>query len=179
MNSYRSHGFSLMEALLAIIVVVVASFGVYSLFNSGSYQAHLSDATTQAVEIANIYTDLASSHLTGGAATVPELLQNSGRLSSKYFSSNSDGQVNVYNAFGQLAFTKINAYSFSVDVPLGCFKGDVESLSSVPAQFFSKVKDMYSCNDAGNKDYATCASKVIPCSGTTPTTITVYFSMSY
>lgn len=170
-----------MEALLAIIIVVMASLGVYSVFNSGSYEAHLSDATTQAVEIANIYTDLASSDLTGGTATVPELLQNSGRLSSKYFASDTDDKVNIHNPFGQLAFTKTNAYSFSVDVPLGCFKGEVDNSASVPGQFFSKVKDMYSCDASGSKSYQTCINKqgVTACSPTSPTTITLYFSMNY
>ena len=141
-------GFSLLEVMLALVVITVAGLGAYSLFDSGVKSSNITEAEGQAVQIANVYTDLASSNLTAGvtAATLPALLQNSGRLSSKYFSGTTTVQMN--NAFGQVNFTgEATPYSFIVEVPLG----SINDTSSLPEQFFSKVKDVYSCDGAGAK----------------------------
>lgn len=175
---YLRRGFSLLEALLAIVVVAIAGLGIYSLFDSGVKTQNLSEATDEAVEIANVYTDLASSNLTSSDDDIPALLQKSGRLSSKYFSSNRDA-VEMYNAFGKITFSNVSAYGFTVTFPLGCFKGDATSLSSTPGQFYSKVKDVYSCNDAGSKNYATdCAPSVTTCTAGNTSTIKLYFNMN-
>lgn len=176
-----TQGFSLLETLLAVIVIMVAGLGTYSLFETGVKGAHLSDAADEAVQIANVYTDLASSNLTAAGNDIPMLLQNSGRLSSKYFSSTSDGVV-MYNAFGEIKFNdEPSAYSFAVAFPLGCDTSDVTSPSSVPGQFFSKVKDIYSCTPLGSKDYAAdCSGQVTPCSRATKNTmIILYFNMNH
>lgn len=175
----QQHGFSLMEAFLAIIVVVMAGLGAYTVFDSGTKNEHISEATDEAVQIANVYTDLASSDLTANGDDLPTLLQNSGRLSSKYFSS-TDSAVTMYNAFGALTFADVKAYSFSAIFPLGCFTGDVTSESSVPGQFFSKVSDMYSCNPSGGKDYVKdCVPNVTKCASGEQTSITLYFNMNH
>lgn len=173
MNQKRSKGFSLLEVLLSLIVVTVAGLGVYSLFDSGVKSTNVNDAENQAVQIANVYTDLASSDLTNNVDSegIVTLLKNSGRLSSKYFSSEQ-----MHNAFGVLDFSVVTptAYSFAVKIPLGCLSQD----SSVPEQFFNKVKDLYSCNASGSKDYANCV-KVACEPGGARSSLTLYFDMNY
>ncbi len=177
MNQKRSRGFSLLEVLLAVVVVVIAGLGAYSLFNSGISQNNISDATEEIVQIANVYTDLASSGLTNDVPDEEEietLLQNSGRLSNKYFSSTTPPQM--LNPYGALIFSSATPYSYQLVVPLGCSTGDVTSLASVPGQLFSKVKDIYSCDEIGDKDYAAC--KVTACAAGTKSTITLFFNMN-
>lgn len=171
----KQFGFSLMEALLAIVVVAIAGLGAYTLFDSSSKTEHIAEATDEAVEIANVYTDLASSGLTSNGDDIPTLLQNSGRLSSKYFSSSST--VTMNNAFGQLSFSSVTPYSFVVTFPLGCSSDNVDSLSSIAGQFYSKVKDLYSCDASGDKTYATCSKTA--CVQGHQTSITLYFNMNH
>ncbi len=174
-----SVGFSMLEVMLAIVVIVVAGVGAYELFDSGVTSNNLTEAEDEAVQIANVYTDLASSGLTNDveAVGIPTLLQNSARLSSKYFSSSkSPAQMN--NAYGALTFSAGTPYSFTVLIPLGCVTEDTTSSSSIPGQFFSKVKDIYSCDATGSKDYAVCAGAVTACTGGAKSTITLYFNMN-
>lgn len=175
-----ARGFSLLEVLLAVIVIMVAGLGTYSLFQTGVKDAHLSDAADEAVQIANVYTDLASSNLTSMGNDIPSLLQNSGRLSTKYFDSTGD-TVTMYNAFGTIKFNSPSPYSFTVGFPLGCSTtDDVTSASSVPGQFYAKVKDVYSCTPLGGKDYETdCAGQVTTCKSNGKTIIVLYFNMNH
>jgi len=173
----NSKGFSLLEVLLAVVVVTVAGLGVYALFDSGVKSNNISDATNEAVEIANVYTDLASSNLTSDVATVgiETLLKNSGRLSAKYFSTSTDAgasAAHMNNAFGALVFTEPTPYSFTLAIPLGCLPAD----SSVPEQFFNKVEDTYSCDATGNKDFTTCVTTT--CASGSSTTLTLYFDLN-
>ena len=133
MRQKHSRGFSLLEVLLAVVVITIAGLGAYSLFDSGVKSNNITDAEDEAVQIANVYTDLASSNLTAGVTveTLPALLQNSGRLSSKYFSGTTTVQMN--NAFGTLNFTLPTAYSFAVAIPLGC----LPTTSDIPKNFFN------------------------------------------
>ena len=171
----------MLEVSLAIIIMVVAGMGAYELFSSGLASNNVTDAEDEAVQIANVYTDLASSNLTSGvtteASSVPTLLQNSGRLSTKYFSSSGD--VAMYNSFGALTFSEATPYSFTVAIPLGCSSGDVTSNASMPAQFFSKVKDSYSCTSDGSKTYSNCTPKPLACDAKAQTVITLYFDMNH
>ena len=170
-------GFSLLEVLLAVVVVTVAGLGAYSLFDSGVKSNNITEAENQAVQIANVYTDLASSGLTNNVVTdgIVTLLQNSGRLSSKYFSSTP---VQMNNAFGEVPFFDVTPYSFGMTVRLGC----LPSNSSVPQQFLSKVQDVYSCSPTEDKDdLSDCGNAVGMCSGETggsSTTLTLYFNMN-
>jgi len=168
-------GFSLLEALLAIIVIVIAGLGAYSLFDSGVKSNNITEAEDEVVQIANVYTDLASSDLTSNVATVgiETLLQNSGRLSAKYFSGSP---VQLNNAFGALDFSveTPTPYSFAVAIPLGCVPAD----SSLPEQFFKKVQDQYSCTAGGSKDFEDCSS-VLPCKGPVHSSLTLYFNMNH
>lgn len=147
--TYERHqsGFSLLESMLAIVLVAVAGMGVYSLFHSGMDSYHLNDASQEMVEIANVFTDLASADLTGdiSGTTMVTALYNSDRLSSRYFSN--DGQT-MLNPFSSLAFTAANPYSFSVNVPLGCLDAD----SNVPDQFCHAVEDLYACGTVITSD---------------------------
>lgn len=179
MNQKRSKGFSLLEVLLAVVVITIAGIGTYSLFDSGVSSNNISDATNEAVEVANVYTDLASSNLTADvtAENIVSYLQNTGRLSNKYFSTSTtskdkEATASMNNAFGRLDFTVATPYSFVVAIPLGCLSKN----SSVPEQFFKKVEDAYSCDDTGSKDFTTCA--VSACSHGTPSTLTLYFNLN-
>jgi len=186
MHHKQKKGFGLLEALLAIIVIVIAGLGAYSLFDSGVKSSNITDAEDEAVQIANVYTDLASSNLTTAKNDIPTILRDSGRLSNKYFSSSagdSNTGVSMHNAFGELTFDSANAtaYSFEVRIPLGCVQGDIKNKSSLPAQFFSKVQDAYSCDATGSKDYtsAGCQGNVTPCATGTQSSIKLYFNMNH
>lgn len=163
---HRHHrGFSMLETMLAIIVVVIAGFGVYEAFNSGLSNNNIADAENEVVEIANVYTDLASSNLTDkvtDSASFINALYRSGRLSSKYFST--DGTV-MYNTFGALDFSAVDPtpYSYAVTVPLGCLK----LTSSLPQDFYKKVQDVYSCANI-------LCERTLKC----PTSITLYFNLN-
>jgi prepilin-type N-terminal cleavage/methylation domain-containing protein len=171
-----SRGFSLLEVLLAITVVTVASLGAYALFDSGIKSNNMADAENQAVEIANVYTDLASSNLTNDVAPdkIAGVLQNSGRLSNKYFSGSASAVV-MRNAFGVLTFPEATAYSFSIKIPLGCL---TNTNSNLPQQFLSKVQDSYSCNTAGSKVIANCSGAVTACSAGTPSSLILYYNLN-
>lgn len=137
----------MLETLLAIVVITVAGLGVYGLFNSGLLSSQLSDVTDEMVEIANIYTDLSSADLTSSVtdeASLVAVLQNSGRLSAKYFTSVSDGtttSASMVSAYGPISYTAANAYSFTACVPLGGTSAD--TTSTVVSQFCNKVQDVY------------------------------------
>lgn len=169
MSQKHKAGFTLIEVMLALVVITIAGLGAYSLFDSGVKSNKITDAENEAVQIANVYTDLASAGLTSSDEDIPSLLKNSGRLSSKYFSTNSSSTV-MMNAFGPLTFTSPTAYSFSVSIPLGCLPAD----SILPKDFFNKVRDMYSCN--GSDSYSDDC--VVACSGATSTYLNLSFSMS-
>ena len=128
--------------MLAITVVAIAGLGVYSLFHSGMDSYHMSDASQEMIEIANVFTDLASADLTSNtsADVLVQNLQNSGRLPSRYFAT-VDGKLVMVNSYAALQFSASTAYSFSVNVPLGC----LDESSTVPAQFCSAVQDVYTC----------------------------------
>lgn len=165
MQQRSNAGFSMLEALLAIIVVIVAGVGVYEAFGSGLSNTNISTAEDEVMQIANVYTDLASSNLTGDVTTAEKmisLLYNSGRLPSNYFSA--DGTV-IANPFGTLDFSKATPtpYGYTVVVPLGCLKAG----STVPVQFYQKVKDLYSCTDCTELTAYTC-----------PVQITLTFSLN-
>ena len=174
MNQKRNKGFSLLEVALALVVITVAGLGAYSLFDSGVKSSNITEAEDQAVQIANVYTDLASSNLTAGVTveTLPALLQNSGRLSSKYFSGTTTVQMN--NAFGALDFSAAapTSYSFSVAIPLGC----LPATSDIPKSFFNKVRDMYNCGTSDTYDAATCVTACV--AGASPTYLDLSFSMN-
>lgn len=174
MNQKRIQGFGLLEVLLAVVVITIAGLGAYALFDSGVKSSKITDATDQVVQIANVYTDLSSADLTENITgeNIPALLQNSGRLSNKYFSSSS-GSVQMYNAFGALDFPAGTATSFSIDIPLGC----VDVGSTMPKDFFNKVQDQYSCTAEGSKNFDDCA-QVAPCKGPLKSTLTLYFNMN-
>ena len=174
MNQKRSKGFSLLEVLLAVVVVTVAGLGAYALFDSGVKSNNITDAEDEAIQIANVYTDLASSDLTSADDDIPTLLQNSGRLSSKYFSTatgSDSSSVSMYNAFGALNFTPVSAYSFSVQIPLGCLPEN----STIPQNFFNKVRDLYNCD--GSDTYST-ACLVACVAGKSPTYLDLSFSIN-
>ena len=162
-------GFSLLEAMLAIVIVGIAGIGVYSLFNSGLGSYHITDASNEIVEVANVYTDLASADLTATITTsnIVSTLKNSGRLSSKYFSNDGTSMI---NAFSSLNFTSANAYSFTVSVPLG----ELASGSTVPSQFYSAVKDQYTCD--GSHSYSDACVTTPETGGST--TITLVFNLT-
>lgn len=174
MNQKRNKGFSLLEVLLAVVVITIAGLGAYSLFDSGVKSNNLTQAEDEAIQIANVYTDLASSDLTSASDNIPELLQNSGRLPSQYFSTatgSGSSIVTMHNAFGTLAFTSETANSFSVVIPLGC----LSAKSEVPKNFFNKVRDMYSCQ--GSDTYS--SSCLTPCgAGGVQTSLNLSFNMN-
>ena len=165
----HSKGFSLLEVLLAVVVITIAGLGAYSLFDSGVHSNNMTEAEDQVVQIANVYTDLASSDLTSATDNIPELLQNSGRLSSKYFSGTSAVQIN--NPFGALMFSNSTPYSFDVTIPLGCLPAD----STIPKSFFNKVRDLYRC---GGSDVYLDACVTACQVGQSPTLLNLSFSMN-
>lgn len=137
-------GFTLLETLLAIIVITIAGLGAYSLFNSGLVSSNLADTVDEMVEIANVYTDLASSNLTkniSSSAQLVTLLQSSGRLSSKYFAADGS-MVNAYGATS-IAYSSVTPYGFTAAVPLALYSASTDGLSAA-SQFCSKVQDVYS-----------------------------------
>ena len=143
-----ARGFSLMETLLAIVVTGIASMGVYALFHSAMSSYHLSDASSEVIEIANVYADLSSADLTTevtSSETLVDVLQKSRQLPNKYFTS-GESESNISNAFGKLSFSSVAPYGFTVVVPLGCVDED----SSVPKNFFNDVRDQYLCGSSAS-----------------------------
>lgn len=169
MSKKLSRGFSLLEVLLAVVVITIAGLGTYSLFDSGVKSNNITDAEDEVVQIGNVYTDLASSNLTSADNDIPTLLKNSGRLSNKYFSATSPVQIN--NAFGALTFSNNTPYSFDVAIPLGCLPED----STIPKNFFNKVLDLYSCS--GSDVYSDACMTTCK-AGNSPTLLTLSFSMN-
>ncbi|MES2204447.1 MAG: prepilin-type N-terminal cleavage/methylation domain-containing protein [Pseudomonadota bacterium] len=170
MNQKHKAGFSLLEVMLALVVITIAGLGAYSLFDSGVKSNNITEAESQVVQIANVYTDLASSDLTSNSDDIPTLLKDSGRLSSKYFSTSSSV---MYNAFGELTFSGATAYSFVLEVPLG----SINDKSTVPDQFFKKVQDVYSCTPTGDK--SECPAAVACTKASELRCLTLYFNMNY
>lgn len=143
MSYLKNKGFALLEVMLAVIAVMIVGIGVYSVFSSGVNNNDLTAAATEMVEVANVYTDLASTDLTSTVIdedSIVTLLQNSGRLSSSYFGSavNAEGDSvpKMINKFGALYFSTVKPYYFVVDVPLGNRGAPVD-------QFCSQLKDSY------------------------------------
>lgn len=159
MRYLKNKGFALLEVMLAVIAVMIVGIGVYSVFSSGVNNNDLTAAATEMVEVANIYTDLASADLTANVdeTSIVTLLQNSGRLSSSYFGSDedSDGELEpkMFNKFGELNFLSADSYSFVVDVPLGSREAPVD-------QFCKQLQDSYS-NCVATPDVTDTASAML------------------
>ena len=159
---HRQFGFSLLETLLAIIVITIAGVGVYSAFNSGLASSDLAGTVDEMVEVANVYTDLAATNLTSSinsSATLIAALKNSGRLSADYFLTNADQTISLIDAYDDaVQFSHVTPYSFTATVPLGVvWTGNkATAASSVASQFCDQVQDVYACvPDAQGANQAT------------------------
>lgn len=154
-NYPGNKGFSLLETMLAVIAVMIAGLGIYAVFSSGLSNNNLNSASSEMVEVANVYTDLASADLTSDLdeTSIVTTLQNTGRLSGNYFASSTTKDPDtgkdvtaetMVNKFGGLVFANVTAYGFDVTVPLG-------STGNPGAQFCQQLKDMYSnCDDSSD-----------------------------
>jgi Tfp pilus assembly protein PilV len=142
----KQSGFSLFDVMLAIVVIVVASIGVYVLFEKGSSTNSLTNAENQMVQIAGVYSDLSAADLTNDVPTTPieTLLYNSQRLSEQYFTVTDGTPSTMVNGFGLLTFSDTSPYGFTVAVPLGCVS------TTVAQGFYNAVRDQYACDADGN-----------------------------
>lgn len=150
----KQSGFSLFDVMLAIIVIVVASIGVYALFERGSTTNSITQAEDQMVQIASVYSDLSAADLTNDVPATPiaTLLYNSQRLSEQYFDlTGGTPPSDMVNGFGLLTFSEASSYGFTVMIPLGCVS------TTVAQGFYNAVRDQYSCTVGGSTDYAECA----------------------
>lgn len=143
----KKSGFSLFDVMLAIVVIVVASIGVYVLFERGSTTNSITQAENQMVQIASVYSDLSAADLTndiGDSSSLETLLYNSQRLSEQYFDVTDGSVANMMNGFGALTFSEATPFSFTVAVPLGCVS------TTVAQGFYNAVRDQYACDAAGS-----------------------------
>lgn len=137
-------GFAMLEVMLAVIVIVVASIGVFAMYRSSSNQTADTQIANQLMQIASTYSNLISASLTNSVtsqSSLISLLQNSGQLSSNYFStgSGSSSSTVINSVYGALSFDNVSEVSYKVTVP---YPG--RNLQQAVA-IFNQVSNSYTC----------------------------------
>lgn len=134
----------MLEVFLAIVVIIIISVGVITLFTHGSDQSNLSASEQELNSIAYTYSQLAANGLTSDVSdqsSLVKILYNSRRLSTSYFEDANPPTV-ILSPFGDLVFDSAGPYSFTVVVPLG---GD-RTEDQITA-FYNTVQDNYVCEE--------------------------------
>jgi len=144
----------MLEVLLAVIVIAIASFGVYELYKSGSNQNTDTATANQLMQISSTYSNLISSSLTNNttsSSALISLLQNSNQLSSNYFNTSSGSTV-MQSPYGALSFSNVTPISYDVEVPYSN-----KTLQQAEA-LFNQISSSYSCISNCSSDDSSSSS---------------------
>ena len=104
-NIRNQSGFAMLEVVLAIVIIAIASFGVYKLYKSSSVNGNLSNEENLVSQIYNAANQLAS--VNGSQPTAKELFD-SGAFSTDVYPAN-DGIFPA--AFGDAKYVGNSTYS--------------------------------------------------------------------
>lgn len=102
----KQQGFAMLEVVLAIVIIAIASFGVYKLYSSSSMSSKLSSEEDLVSQIYNQATQMAS--LNNGTQPTAEQLFNSGAFSTDDYPA-SDGIFK--GQFGDVVYEGKDSYS--------------------------------------------------------------------
>ncbi len=156
----KQSGFAMLEVVLAIVIIAIASFGVYKLYDASSASSKLSSEEDVISQIYNEATQLAS--MNGSQPTAEELFD-SGAFSTDVYPKN-DGVFP--GAFGDITYTGHDTYASikAINVP-----------GSVAKKLASHMKDwgnVYYISSGGDSTEYTSSSTF---SSSDLYTFTLYF----
>ena len=146
MQYSRKHsGFAMLEVLLAIVVMVMASAGGYMLFGSGSSQTQETQMTSELMQIASAYSNLSSANLTSSITSsssqedVTDLLYNSGQLATNYFSGSS-GSYALQSPYGAITVSDPSPVGFTLKFTFGSDKTSEQAQA-----LYNSIQNSYDC----------------------------------
>lgn len=154
----KQSGFAMLEVVLAIVIIAIASFGIYKLYSSSSINSKLSGEENLVSQIYNQATQMAS--VTGVQPTAAEL-SNSGAFDSDI----SLGGGVFKSQFGNVTYAGKDTYSSiaSAKIP--------GSVVDQLAAHMQKWGDVYTTKEEGSETSYPDASY----DASTLYTVTVYF----
>ncbi len=104
-NLKKQSGFAMLEVVLAIVIIAIASFGVYTLYKSSSTNSNLSNEEDL---ISQIYSASNKMALTNGSQPTAKELFDSGMFSTKVYPANNG----VFPAaFGNAVYSGEDTYA--------------------------------------------------------------------
>lgn len=99
----KQQGFAMLEVVLAIVIIAIASFGIYKLYDSSSTNSKLTNEENVISQIYNEATQLAS--LNSKQPSVEELVNSGAFSSDMYKGGASEGASTVFvGAFGDITY---------------------------------------------------------------------------
>lgn len=119
MNIKKNHGFALLDLFFALIVVGIATFSVYALYQSSKNSYNQQKSIQEIKDISTSFHDLYANHLTDSisdSSSFISALVSSQQLPSSYFSND---QLNLINIYGSYTITNPSSSSVTMTIPMG------------------------------------------------------------
>lgn len=121
-NKTKYSGIALLEALLAIFIITIASIGVLYLYQRYQITSKMDGVRNQIIALQSTFSNLQQSRLTQGLSTSSDLVNlfyNSNKLPANYFKVDATAnKVHLFNANGEVIFSQMSSNQFSATIPL-------------------------------------------------------------
>lgn len=126
----NTRGFALLEVMLAVVIIAIATFGVYALYARSQQTVSLNQVKQQIIALSTTFSNLASAHVTQnvhGPQDLEALFYNSNQLSQQYFKISDEMKtILIVNPHGALSFTNVSPTGFTASIPTGTPNSDVQ-----------------------------------------------------
>lgn len=123
MKIKHANGFTLLEVMLALLILALSGYGVYSLYRSTQSSYTHDQLVQQVATLSTTYQQLSQAHLTQGLKTADDftqLMKNSMQLPATYFSIDEAGVSHLANSLGPIEVVTVSdnqvQFKFPVDV---------------------------------------------------------------
>lgn len=112
----KQQGFAMLEVVLAIVIIAIASFGVYTLYNSSSTSSKINSEEDVVSQIYNQATQMAAVNLKQPSESE---LVNSGAFASDMYTTTEDSKSGVSTttftgSFGEITYSSDDDGTYSV-----------------------------------------------------------------
>jgi prepilin-type N-terminal cleavage/methylation domain-containing protein len=113
----KVRGFAMLEVVIALTLMAIASFGIYSFYSRGVEQNSQLQITNELLAMATAFTSLSNADLLSGisSSTLASAFYNSQDVPKQFFNDDGDTMVSPY---GELSFGAASSVAFTVTVPV-------------------------------------------------------------
>jgi Tfp pilus assembly protein PilE len=115
-------GFVMLDLFLALVIIAIATFAVYRLYDTTQSNYSHSVAIQEIKDINNNFLALYANHLTDSIKDQDSFIStmySSNQLSSNYFSTDANTKQQIINAFGVFTVTNASSSSATMIIPMG------------------------------------------------------------